>query len=75
MPWCDHIDRPCVYVVVSESIGAGDNVWVVVARSGGEETLVGKIRWRGYSQRHDAIGFGVQLDPSCRDLAAKVFAL
>jgi hypothetical protein len=58
-----------------DSIGQGDRAWIVVSHPGGDTTLSGIVRWRGYSQEHDAIGFGIELDVSCRDLAGKAFAL
>jgi hypothetical protein len=58
-----------------ESVGVGDSVWVVVQQPDGDKTLTGTVRWRGYSQIHDAIGCGVLLDPGCLALAATIFAL
>lgn len=57
-----------------ESVGVGDHVWVVVQAPDGAKNLTGTVRWRGYSQIHDAIGCGVLLDPGCLALAATVFA-
>jgi len=58
-----------------ESVGVGDPVWVVVPDAADDKTLTGTVRWRGYSQEHNAIGCGVLLDPSCVALAATIFAL
>jgi hypothetical protein len=58
-----------------ESVGVGDSVWVVVQQPDGAKTLTGTVRWRGYSQVHNAIGCGVLLDRRCLDLAATIFAL
>jgi hypothetical protein len=57
---------------VPESIGKGDRVWIVFKEAAGDRTLMGTVRWRGYSQTHDAIGFGVELEPGSRELATKV---
>jgi hypothetical protein len=57
-----------------DSVGVGDPVWVVVQEPDGAKTLTGRVRWRGYSQIHDAIGCGVLLDPGCLALAATIFA-
>jgi hypothetical protein len=58
-----------------ESVGVGDAIWVIVENSNDTQTLTGTVRWRGYSQEHNAIGCGVLLDPSCLGLAAKIFAV
>jgi hypothetical protein len=58
-----------------ESVRVGDAVWVVVEDPNGDRTLTGTVRWRGYSQEHNAIGCGVLLDPSCLALAAAIFVL
>jgi hypothetical protein len=59
---------------IPDSIGQGDRVWIVVSHLDGSATLTGTVRWRGYSQAHDAIGFGIELDTNCRELAAQVLA-
>jgi hypothetical protein len=57
------------------SVGQGDRAWIVLSDGEQPITLTGSVRWRGYSQAHDAIGFGVELDPDCLGLAAHAFAL
>lgn len=58
-----------------DSVGKNDNVWIVVQQPEGERTLTGKVRWRGYSQEHDAIGFGVLLDRDSQGAAIAIFGL
>ena len=56
------------------SVGQGDRAWIVVSQGDERSTLTGTVRWRGYSQRHDAIGFGIELDSNCLELAARALA-
>jgi len=60
---------------VIESVGSGDKVWIVVSTVNGEQTFTGKVRWRGYSQAHNAIGVGVELDESQGESMISAFKL
>jgi hypothetical protein len=75
---CD-VSTSGIFVVPSgtfpESVGVGDPVWVIVQEPDGPKTLTGTVRWRGYSQIHNAIGCGVLLDAACLSLATTLFGL
>ena len=58
-----------------ESVSPGDAIWAIVQSPDGDKTLTGTVRWRGYSQFHNAIGCGVLLDPSSIAIAAAIFAV
>ena len=57
------------------TVGIGDPVWVVVIRGGTHHTLAGTVRWRGFSQTHGCLGFGVLLDRPSVQLAASLFPM
>ena len=59
-----------------DEVKAGDLVWVVVpVADGGEETLTGTVRWRGFHPSHKNLGCGIQLDPASIEIIQRLFPI
>jgi len=59
--------------VVPDEISKDSIVWIVAAGPQGDEVISGIVRWRGFSQEHGVIGFGVEFEEAAKDTAKRVF--
>ena len=58
---------------VPNEVGKDSIVWLVVAGPHGEDVIAGIVRWRGFSQEHGVIGFGLEFEEASKDVVKRVF--
>jgi hypothetical protein len=59
--------------ILPESVGKGDQVWIVIHQPEHDDVLCGEVRWRGYNEGHGVIGIGIEFDASSHATAEKLF--
>jgi hypothetical protein len=58
-----------------DDVGVGDTTRITLATQSAQEVLTGIVRWRGFHPSHQAIGCGIQLDPSSAEALARLFPI
>ncbi|MDD9947194.1 MAG: hypothetical protein OXU20_39510 [Myxococcales bacterium] len=57
----------------ADGIRDGDTVWIALEIEGQRHCLSATVRWRGFSQKHDCEGFGLQFDPETLARAQELY--
>jgi len=58
---------------VPDDVARDSVIWIVVAGTQGDEVISGIVRWRGFSQEHGVLGFGLEFEEPSKPVVKRVF--